>query len=316
MHLLILGYSSIVRRRVVPAARTLERVTRISLASRTRGASDMPGGVEWYGDYDDALTSSGADMVYVSGVNAAHKTWVNEALTRGLHTIVDKPAFLDLQSAEKSVALARRVGKGLAEATVFAFHPQVTAMRSLLTASEIESTRATAILSIPPRPPDDFRNRADAGGGSINDLGPYIAATSRLLFGTPPASVTCRVLTHAGSPAVDTSFSALLAHDSGGALAGHCGFVTTYQNRLSILSRSRVIDAERVFSTPPEMACTVRVREDEGERPIAVPAADAFALFLDAFCDAIERMDFTSFESALLDDARLVARLRQSAGQD
>ena len=82
-----------------------------------------------------------------------------------------------------------------------------------------------------------------------------------------------------------------------------------------MLSRSLAIDVERFFTTPPDLACALRVREEDAERPIAVPAADAFALFLQAFDDAIGTHDFTAFESALLEDARLLARLRQAAGQ-
>jgi len=301
-------------RRVLPAARACDRIRRISLASLSIGDGPGPDGVTVYRDYDDAIAASGADLVYVSGVNAAHAEWIARALTRGLHVMVDKPAVLDVASAESAVALARRVRRGIGEATVFAFHPQMVALRTLVPQADVASTRATACLSIPPLPPTNFRYRHEHGGGSLYDLGPYAAATSRLLFGEPPATVACTVLSTRGSPAVDTSFSMLLTYPGGGALAGHFGFVTSYQNRLSVLSASRAIDAERIFSTPPELACAVRVREADAERTVAVPAADAFRLFLEAFAEAVDRGDFEAFESALLEDARLIARLRHAAG--
>jgi predicted dehydrogenase len=315
VHLLILGCSSIVTRRVLPAALTCGRIHRISLASRTTADSPVPDRVTLYRDYDDAISVSGADVAYVSGVNAAHAQWIARALTAGLHVMVDKPAVLDVASAESVVALARRVRRGIGEATVFAFHPQIAALRALVPPADLASTRATASFSIPPLPPSDFRYRHELGGGSLYDLGPYAAATSRLLFGEPPATVACTVLSTRGAPAVDTSFSMLLTYPGGGSLAGHYGFVTTYQNRLSVLSGSRVVDAERIFSTPPELACAMRVREPEGERIVAVPAADAFTLFLDAFTAAVDRGDLEAFESALLEDARLIARLRDASGR-
>jgi NDP-hexose-3-ketoreductase len=314
VHLLILGCSSIVTRRVLPAALACGRIHRISLASRTTTDSPVPDRVTLYRDYDDAISASGADVAYVSGVNAAHAEWIARALTAGLHVMVDKPAVLDVASAESVVALARRVRRGIGEATVFAFHPQIAALRALVPPADLASTRATASFSIPPLPPSDFRYRHELGGGSLYDLGPYAATTSRLLFGEAPASVACTVLSTRGAPAVDTSFSMLLTYPCGGSLAGHYGFVTTYQNRLSVLSGSRVVDAERIFSTPPELACAMRVREPEGERIVAVPAADAFTLFLDAFTAAVDRGDFEAFESALLEDARLIARLRDATG--
>ena len=319
MHLLFLGYSSIVRRRVLPAAASVSAVRRISIASRSQARAEtgsletgVGAEVRWYSDYEDALASSQADLVYVSGVNAAHAEWALRALERQCHVIVDKPAFLDLDTARAAVRLAREQDRGLAEATVFMFHPQVTALRALLDQADACVTRATVTLSFPPLPRDNFRYRAECGGGSLYDLGPYVAATNRLLFGTAPTGVHCTVLTR--DPTVDTSFSVLLTHAHGGSLAGHFGFVTAYQNRLSILTRARAIDAERLFTTPSDLACTLRVREDRAERAAPVPAADAFALFLEAFIAAIARRDFEPFERALLDDATLLARLRQAAG--
>ena len=46
-----------------------------------------------------------------------------------------------------------------------------------------------------------------------------------------------------------------------------------------------------------------------------VAPGDAFALFLEAFVDAMGRRDFEAFERALLDDAALLARLRDAAGE-
>ena len=226
--------------------------------------------------------------------------------------MVDKPAFPDPETAENALRLARTRGLGLAEATVFPWHPQMSAIGRLTEASEAGVTRATATLSFPPLPPDDFRYRAACGGGSLSDLGPYAAATNRLLFGAAPDRVHCTVLTR--ERGVDTSFGVLLAHGHGGSLAGHFGFVTAYQNRLSVLTRSRSIEAERVFTTPPDLACAVRVREDGADRAVPVAAADAFARFLEAFIGAVSRRDFEPFERALLEDAALVGRLRRAAG--
>ena len=234
----------------------------------------------------------------------------------GCHVIVDKPAFLDLETAQAAVRLARKQERGLAEATVFLFHPQAAALRALVDPAESPVTRATATFSFPPLPPDDFRYRADCGGGSLYDLGPYAAATNRLLFGAAPAGVHCTVLSRDTSrdASVDTSFSLLLTHAAGGSLAGHFGFVTAYQNRLSVVTRSRTIDADRLFTTPPDLACTLRVREGHDDRNVPVAPGDAFALFLEAFIDAMGQRDFEAFERAFLEDAALLARLRHAPG--
>ena len=80
------------------------------------------------------------------------------------------------------------------------------------------------------------------------------------------------------------------------------------------MTQSRTIDADRLFTTPPDLACTLRVREGHDDRTLPVAPGDAFALFLEEFIDAMGRRDFGAFERALLDDAVLVARLRSAAG--
>ena len=307
----------------MPAARTVSAIHRISAASRSQareaaeGRAAGGGAVDaWYADYEEALASAGANLVYLSGANADHAEWVMRALRHGCHVIVDKPAFLDLETAEAAVRLAREQERGLAEATVFLFHPQAATLRALVDPAESSVTRATATFSFPPLPPGDFRYRADCGGGSLYDLGPYAAATNRLLFGAQPDDVECKVLSRDTSrdAGVDTSFSVLLTHAAGRSLAGHFGFVMAYQNRLSVVTRSRTIDADRLFTTPPDLACTLRVREGHDERTVPVAPGDAFALLLEAFVDAMGRRDFGAFERALLDDAALLARLRHAAG--
>ena len=143
------------------------------------------------------------------------------------------------------------------------------------------------------------------------DLGPYVAAVNRLLFRAPPAVVHCVALSR--SPEVDTSFSFLLAHEHGGAIVGHCGFTSAYRNRLSLVTPARTVQVDRVFSTPPAHACALHIRDGSGDTTVPVPAADAFAHFLQAFAEASKRRDFDAFEAAILADAELVERLRRAA---
>lgn len=313
MHLLILGCSSIVRRRVLPAALTVRAIERVSVASRRPRAADVEINGDWFDDYDAAIDASGADAVYVSGVNTEHERWVFRALERGLHVIVDKPAFLELDVAERASDRARRAKRVIAEAAVFAFHPVAQTMRRLVVEDPRTSWRATMMFCTPPLDAQNFRYRAECGGGCLYDLGPYVVATNRLLFGAAPTTVDCKVLSTTGTPPVDTSFGVMLTHGGGSALTGYCGFVTAYRNHLSILTDARFIEAERVFTTPPSMNCAIHMRTVADDRQVIAPAADSFALFLGAFAEAAASGEGEAFASALIEDARLLARLRKAA---
>jgi len=296
----------------MPAARELGVFSSIGIASRSHGRRDRHPNrdpdLTWFDDPETALSTATADVVYVSGSNDVHRALTERALERGLHVIVDKPAFLDLEAAEAMVRLARDKRCLLAEATVFPFHPQVRLVRELI-GDDSEAIRATAWLCIPPLPRTDFRYDPGRGGGSLLDLGPYAAATSRLLFGETPARIRCEVLSHAG---VDTSFSTLMTY-AGHALTGHFGFVSAYQNRLSVVTPSLALDVDRFFTTPPDLENRIRVRDALGERILVAPAADSFAMFLGACVDAIQDDDVTTFGDTLLHDARVRHLLEQGA---
>ena len=109
MRLLILGYSSIVERRVLPAAAKVEAIEQISIASRSRTA---PGGWpkqgRFFNDYETALRDSDADLVYVSLPHAMHEQWVMAALAAGKHVVVDKPAMMTFAGSQRAVTEARR----------------------------------------------------------------------------------------------------------------------------------------------------------------------------------------------------------------
>ena len=132
MRLLILGYSSIAERRVIPAAGAVAAIGEISIASRSRKPpAAWPKQGRFFTDYESALRESDADIVYLSLPNAMHEQWTMAALAAGKHVVVDKPAMMTREAAERAVAEARRGKRLLAEATVFGYHPQFRGARQL-----------------------------------------------------------------------------------------------------------------------------------------------------------------------------------------
>src|SRR6185312_9584824 len=125
MRLLILGYSSIVERRVMPAAAKVGAIEEISIVSKSRPRPERwPKQGLFFDDYETGLRSSNCDLVYLSLPNALHERWVMAALAAGKHVVVDKPAMMTLAGSERVVGEARRVNRLVAEATVFGYHPQ------------------------------------------------------------------------------------------------------------------------------------------------------------------------------------------------
>jgi predicted dehydrogenase len=315
MKLLVLGGSNIFARRVLPHLPGLG-VSSLRLASRSGRRVTPPPGlpVRFHDDPAEALAEAGADVVYVTTENSRHASLVLAALDAGCHVVVDKPAFLDVETAERAVALATRKGLVLAEATVWAEHPRVAGLGRVFAAAGTAPCRVAALFSFPPLPPENFRYNPLCGGGALFDLGPYAVSPGRVLFGDEPEEVVCRVVSR--GPAVETAFACLLVYSGGRSLTGTFGFDTGYANRLDVLGPGLAVSMDRAFTPPPDKALELACNSPGGSGLVSYEPADAFGLFFARAFEAMRRGQGGPFAEALLADARTLARLREAAFGD
>ncbi|MCH7866482.1 MAG: Gfo/Idh/MocA family oxidoreductase [Myxococcales bacterium] len=307
MRILILGNSAIANKRLIPALTALPEVTGFEVASRS--AADAT-----FSDYETALAKSDADLVYVSLVNSDHALWAERALESGRHVVVDKPAVLDFEQAERLVELSRSRDLCLAEATVYTRHPQLAAIRDLFSRPGAAPTNILASFSFPPLAEENFRYRQELGGGALNDLGPYAVTPGRLFFGGRPEALECRVGSRHGSDGVETAFNVMLQYQEGRSLVGQFGFTTAYRNRLSFSGPDLCVDLDRVFTTPELLENELRLTQQSGASIVKVPAADCFALFVHEVIGRIQARDLESLRLELLDDAFVLDWMRRAAG--
>jgi dTDP-3,4-didehydro-2,6-dideoxy-alpha-D-glucose 3-reductase len=76
MRLLILGYSAIAQRRLIPAAAQATAIDEISIAGKSCPRSEgWPKSGHFFDVYEAALQESEPDIVYVSLPNAMHEYW-------------------------------------------------------------------------------------------------------------------------------------------------------------------------------------------------------------------------------------------------
>ena len=308
MDCLLIGYSRFARRRVIPALAAQAAIGAIHVASRSATTVEVPRGGQLFTDYAAALAALPPGLVYVSLTNDAHARWIEAALERGHHVIVDKPAVIERADAERLVALARARGLVLAEALIYAWHPVVEAVRAVFAQHGTRPTHVVATFT-PPVPDTDYRHRRALGGGALADLGPYCVSLGRLLWDEDPTAVAAAVVDAAE---VETSYSALLRYPSG-AVVGHFGFTTEYTNAVQILGPALAVTVPRLFSTPPDMVTEIAVRHRDETTTHLAPAADSAQRFIAGVLAAIERGDTERFAAPLLRDARTLDWLRRAA---
>jgi dTDP-3,4-didehydro-2,6-dideoxy-alpha-D-glucose 3-reductase len=309
MKLLILGFSSLARRRLVAAlAREAWEVTIATRRAATLKDVQATGARAVLG-FEEALGQSDAEVVYVSTDNADHEAWTMAALATGHHVIVDKPAFLSLHAAEAAVEVAERRGLGLVEATVYDRHPQLDALFELVRERPTAYLRLHAAFVVPAFEADNFRNRRDRGGGAVNDLGPYAASLIRRVWGAEPLSIA---VTKDHGDAIDRGFAVLADFGRRGVFTGQFGFGGEYVNRIALNLDGLQVDIDRVFTIPSHQPGLLRLRERDIVREVETQACDSFARFMAEVADKISNRSFRTYHSDLLFDARQVAALRDA----
>jgi dTDP-3,4-didehydro-2,6-dideoxy-alpha-D-glucose 3-reductase len=302
MKLLLLGFSSLAKRRIVPALPGWE----VTIATRRSSAvAEIAAlGATAIVGFDEALATKQA-LVYVATDNADHELWVMAALRAGHHVVVDKPAVLTLAAAEAAVALATKQGVCLAEATVWDRHPQVDAFVEL---ARDAYRRVHAAFIVPMFKPDNFRTKPERGGGAVLDLGPYAASVIRRVFGEAPRSLS--VVRHHTGP-IDTSFTVLADFGARGVFTGQFAFGGEYVNRISLNADGLNAEIDRVFTIPPQQPGKLTLREHNAWRDVETAPCDSFARFMTEVADHIAKRSFAGYAADLLFDARVVAALME-----
>lgn len=306
MRILMLGNSEIGRRRVLPAFAQCG-ITHVDIASRSSaGAILWPEGMDGiaFDDYATAISHSEADLVWVSTVNALHAQLAKAALDSGRHVVIDKPATTTLGEALLLADLALRRHLVLAEATVYAFHPQIDAARKFFTDVGSAPGQILVAFSFPPLPPGNFRHSPDMGGGALLDLGPYAMSLGRIFLDAVPDEVICRRLD------CDSGFNLLATYPGNRSVAGYFGTTTAYVNRLILLGPKVTVTMGRAFTTTPDLVCQLDTTVSNAAAIVEVPAADSFALFISTVLAAVERNEGEALLQAMLDDAKARARLQ------
>lgn len=313
MHVLFLGYSSLVRKRILPVLGQLPQITRVSIAKAgTHAWDESTVGVvhERYEGYEAAERQCRPDLVYVSTVNSAHHTLAKTWLEKGYHVVIDKPATLSLADTQELLAVAVDRNVLVAEATVYTFHPQVALIRDAFRAAGSAPRYMTAQFSFPPLAATDFRYRANLGGGALFDTAPYAVSLGRTFFGDLPTTVlgTCNERTNDG---LCISYSVLLQYPGGRSLVGHFGFTTQYSNRLGLLGDTVAVDVDRIFTTPEAAENSITVRCQTSTTVTVCPPANSFVLFFNHLFASLAKGDHGRFADDMRYDAQVTQSLRK-----
>ncbi|HEY7667773.1 MAG TPA: Gfo/Idh/MocA family oxidoreductase [Actinomycetota bacterium] len=267
----VLSTADIGMRKVLPAMLRADRVEVVAIASRDLGRAQAAaaelGLPRAHGSYEDLLADPDVDAVYNPLPNHLHAEWTIAAARAGKHVLCEKPLATTVADAERMIAACEDAGVVLMEAFMYRLHPSWEAVRELVASGRIGPLRAVqSWFSYFNDDPTNIRNRLDAGGGALFDIGCYCVNLSRMLFGSEPVRIRASV-TRDPRMGIDVLTSGILDFPDGVAT-----FTSTTRaepdQRVHVYGTEGRIAIEIPFNIPPDRPTRVFVTAG-GDPPLA-----------------------------------------------
>ncbi|TGN08020.1 Gfo/Idh/MocA family protein [Leptospira ilyithenensis] len=313
MNLLIIGYSSLVARRILPAALKISRIKKIYICSKNL-KEVLP---EWTSSKEIVLIdgyetdlSSHDTLVYISTPNSLHFHYGRYYLERGFHVVIDKPAVLNLGEAERLTEIARKNSILLAEANVWYRHPIAGTFKSLFDSCERNhNLRIIQTFTNPPLDKSNFRYKTDFGGGILYDRASYAISLSRFLLSKYPKEIDVFV-NERDNNGLDISSEVLFRFDERSILlSSYFSLNAQYFNKLQLLGENILIEAERLFTPPENYNGKVLVSNRNKSNVVDVEMGDSFQLFLEEILDSVSGDEYKRYSEEFYNDSVVLEKI-------
>ncbi|HMC56567.1 MAG TPA: Gfo/Idh/MocA family oxidoreductase [Gemmatimonadaceae bacterium] len=159
-------------------ARTLARIGGVTLgfASRTRERADSYrrrfGAREAFGSYEEAVAHPSVDVAVITTPTAEHLHLAELALSAGKHVIVEKPAFMSVDEADRVRACAESAGRSVMVAENYAYKPILAFLRRQIESGALGELRFVTLNATKRQHSGDWRSDAQlSGGGALFEGG-------------------------------------------------------------------------------------------------------------------------------------------------
>ena len=320
----VLGNATIARVCVIPAIGKSRNGEVQALATRSPGKAAglvaEHGIRQLYGSYEQVLSDSDVDAVYIPLPNHLHHVWTLRALGAGKHVLCEKPLARNAFEALEMGKAAADQGLLLMEAFMYRFHPRSREIRLWVADGRIGTPRLVrssfcfhmegAISGNVSTP----RLEPNMGGGALLDVGCYGVSLSRWMFGQEPTRLQAQAVRRPSG--VDVHLVGLLEFPEQGIAVVEASFITALQQTYTIVGSDGVIELPHDAFIPWEKDATftVRRRDEETGREYVVPGADEYQLMVEHFADAVlERttLDFPPHDS--VSNMRVLDALAEAA---
>lgn len=195
----ILGAANFAKEHMAPAIHAAKGAELAALAAsspeKAAGFQAFCPGLTVHSSYDALLADPSIEAVYIPLPNHMHVEWTLKALAAGKHVLTEKPIALHADEIDQIIAARDASGLLAAEAYMIVHHPQWQRAKEWLEAGEIGTLRhVDAAFSFHLTDMENIRNRPDAGGGSLRDIGVYTFGSARFVTSSEPVDISARLI--------------------------------------------------------------------------------------------------------------------------
>jgi predicted dehydrogenase len=291
----VLSTANIGLKKVLPAMQQGENTTVVAIASRdlnkAQQAAAALGIPTAYGSYEELLADPDIDAIYNPLPNQFHVPWTIKAAEAGKHVLCEKPISLTVDEARTLLEVRARTGVKISEAFMIRSYAQWLRLRELLDEGRIGELRSvTGFFSYFNVDPSNIRNKVEAGGGALYDIGCYLVHASRYAFRQQPTRV---VATMDRDPEMytDRLTSAILEFSCGHAIFTCSTQLIPYQ-RIHFLGTHGRIELEIPFNAFPDRPTRLFIDSSgdltgSGITTEIFPACDQYTMQGEAFAKAV-----------------------------
>jgi predicted dehydrogenase len=240
-----------------------------------------------YGSYEELLNDPEIDAIYNPLPNHLHVPLSIRALQAGKHVLCEKPISMTAAEAQELADAAKQYPHlKVMEAFMYRFHPQWQRTRQLVHEGVIGELRTIqSFFSYYNVDPNNIRNRADIGGGTMMDIGCYTVSFGRFIFGAEPKR-TLGIVEYDPQLKTDRLVSGIMDFGRGTSTFTCSTQLTPYQ-RASIYGTQGRIEIEIPVNAPADTGCRLWLTRGSETDEIVFDVCNQYTIQGDLFSQAV-----------------------------
>ena len=303
--LLILGYSSFARRRLLPSIKKNKKI-KYYICSKSQKIN--PKTRILFNDYNQALSLVSPDIVYISLINSLHFMYAKMSLKKGFNVIVDKPITTSLRETKELLKIAKRKNLLLSEATLFNYHRVFDKILQLCNGKKnILHIQSNLNHPLVKGPKILIKNKGDCE----MDMVPYVASIIRLFTSNKIKELKIYREYFKRTKAVKNFFVMTKLKDC--TYFGNFGLNREYIHQMSFFTKDKIITSPgRLFALPPNKNLYISLKEKDKIKKIKIKKDDCIQNFFKKILYALKNKNFEIFYRKLINDAIIRDKIKNN----